>query len=112
MRGGGKTTNQTGRGERSMKTEMSMMAIGRMISLMDLASSPHKTDTDMKETGKSTSNTVRALLPGLMVQVTRVATWMASFKDMVNINTVMAKPTRESSTRTYLKAKVLMMTPE
>jgi hypothetical protein len=73
MRGGGKTTNETGRGDRSMKTEMSMMAIGRMISLMDLASSPHKTDTDMKETGKNTSSTVRAFIPGLMVKVTRVA---------------------------------------
>jgi hypothetical protein len=73
MRDGGKTTNETGRGDRSTQTEMSIMAIGRMISLMDLASSPHKTDTDMKETGKSTSCTVKALLPGLMVQVTRVA---------------------------------------
>jgi hypothetical protein len=67
MRDGGKTVNETGKGDRSMQTEMSMMAIGRMISLMDLASSPHKTDTDMKETGKSTKGTVRALLPVLMV---------------------------------------------
>jgi hypothetical protein len=67
MRVGGKTVNQTGRGERSMQTEMSIMAIGRMVSLMDLASTPHKTDTNMKETGKNTKGTVRALLPGLMV---------------------------------------------
>jgi hypothetical protein len=31
---------------------------------------------------------------------------------MVKINTVMAPPTRESSTRTNVRAKVLMMTPE
>jgi hypothetical protein len=37
MRGGGKTINQTGRGEKSKQTEISMMAIGRMIRLMDLA---------------------------------------------------------------------------
>jgi hypothetical protein len=73
MRGGGKTTNETGRGDRSMQTEMSMMAIGRMMRLMDLASSPNKTDTDMKETGKKISSTVRALLSILMVIVTRVA---------------------------------------
>ena len=73
MRDGGKTTNETERGDRSTQMEMSLMAIGRMICLMDLASSPHKTDSDMKETGKSTSSTVRALLSFLMVIVTRVA---------------------------------------
>jgi hypothetical protein len=73
MRGGGKTTKLTGRGERSMQTEISMMAIGRMVSLMDLASIRPKTDTDMKETGKNTSSTVRAFPPGLMGEVTRVA---------------------------------------
>jgi hypothetical protein len=73
MRDGGKTTNETGRGDRSTQTEMSIMAIGRMISLMDLASSLVKMDTDMKETGKNTSTTLRAFIPGLMVKVTRVA---------------------------------------
>ena len=73
MRGGGKTTKKTGRGERSMLTEMSMMAIRRMVRLMDLASLPHKTDTDMKETGKRTSSMVRALISILMVKLTRVA---------------------------------------
>ena len=73
MRAGGKTTNQTGRGDRSIQTEMSMMAIGRMVSFMDLASSLLKMDTDMKETGKSTTSTVRAFLLGLMVIVTRVS---------------------------------------
>ena len=37
---------------------------------------------------------------------------MARSKDMVNINTVMATPTRESTTRTNVRAKVLLMTPE
>ena len=73
MRAGGKKTNETGRVERFVQTEISMMATGRMVSFMDLASSLVKMDTDMKETGKSTKGTVRALLPGLMVIVTRVA---------------------------------------
>ena len=38
MRGGLKTTKHTVRGERSMQTDISMMAIGRMVCLMDLAS--------------------------------------------------------------------------
>jgi hypothetical protein len=112
MRAGGKTANETGRGDRSIQTEISMMAIGRMISFMDMASSHIKMDTDMKENGKKTSSTVRELLPGLMAVVTRVVSYMGRCKDMVNIKTLMATPTRESSTRAYLKAKVLMMTPE
>ena len=73
MRGGGKKINETGRGECCVQTEISMMAIGRMIILMDLASSLPKMDTDMKETGKRANGTVRALLSILMVKVTRVA---------------------------------------
>ena len=73
MRGGGKTTNQTGRGEKSKQTEISMKVIGRIMRLMDLASSLPTTDTDMKETGKRTSITVKALKPILMGKVTRVA---------------------------------------
>ena len=112
MRGGGKMINQAVRGEISLQTEISMMAIGRIISFMDLASSLLKMDTDMKETGKNTSSTVKALKPGLMVQVTRVASLMARDKGMVNIKKVVATPTRESSTRTNARAKVLIMTPE
>jgi hypothetical protein len=48
-----------------------MMATGRMVRLMDLASSLAKMDTDMKETGKRTNNTMKALKPNTMVQVTR-----------------------------------------
>jgi hypothetical protein len=61
MRAGGKKTNETGRVERFVQTEISMMATGRMVSFMDLASSPDKTETDMKETGESTSSTVEGI---------------------------------------------------
>jgi hypothetical protein len=72
MRDGGETINETGRGESCMLAEISMKATGRIISLMDLASSLDKMERDMKETGKSTISTEKALLPGLMVVVTRV----------------------------------------
>jgi hypothetical protein len=89
-----------------------MMEIGRMLSIMDLASTLLKMDTDMKESGKRTKCTVKALKPGLMVTVTRVASLMARDKGMVNIKKVVAPPTRESSTRTNARVKVLIMTPE
>ena len=89
-----------------------MKATGWIITLMDLASTPKTKAQDMRETGKRTSSTVRALRAGLMVIFTMVALWRAINMDRVNFNGVMAAPTREASMRIAYRAKVLMMIHE
>ena len=88
-----------------------MKATGWMIRLMDLAFIPTQMAKDMRETGKRTRSTVRELRPGPMVLVTKANMRRAKNMDRVNLNGVMAAPTREASTIITLKAKVLMMTP-
>ena len=87
------------------------MDSGRMIRLMDLVPTPTKMAPNIKETGKRTSSTVRALKYGLMVLVTMVATWMARNMDRANLNGLMVAVIREASTRMTFREKVLMMTP-
>ena len=47
-----------------------------------------------------------------MAIVTKGTLWRAKNMDRVNLNGMMAAPTRETSTRIKFRAKVLMMTPE
>jgi hypothetical protein len=112
MRDGGKTTKEMEREELYFLTETSMMATGRKIINMGLASSATKMGPDTMDNGKITRSTVRALRPSLMVLVTMVATWRTRNMDRVNLNGAMAALTREAFTRINIRAKVSMMTPE
>ena len=89
-----------------------MKATGWMIRLMDLAFIPTQMAKDMRETGKRTSSTVRELRSGPMVLVTKANMRRARNMDRVNLNGVMAAPTRDASMIITFRAKVLMMTPE
>ena len=87
------------------------MDSGWMIRLMDLVPTPTQMAPNIKETGKTTNSTVRALKHGLMVLVTMVAKWMARNMDRANLNGLMVAVIREASTRMTFREKVLMMTP-
>ena len=89
-----------------MLTETFMMATGRMIRLMDSAFTATSMAQDIRETGKRTSSTVRALRPGPMVLVTKATMWRARNMVKVNLLGPMVAPTRESSTRITSRAKV------
>jgi hypothetical protein len=89
-----------------MLTETFMMATGRMIRHMDLAYTATSMAQDIRETGKKTSSTVRALRPGPMVLATKAIMWRARNMVKVNLLGPMEAPTRESSTRITLRAKV------
>jgi hypothetical protein len=93
-----------------MLTERFMKATGWMIRLMDLAFIPTKMAQDMRETGKRTSSTVRELRSGPMVLVTKANMRRAKDMDRVNLNGVMAAPTKEAPTIIKFRAKVLVMT--
>jgi predicted metal-dependent RNase len=96
-----------------MLTETIMKATGWMIRLMDLAFIPSQMAQNMRETGKRTSSTVRELRPGLMAPLaTKANMRRARNMDRVNLNGVMAAPTRDASMIITFRAKVLMMTPE
>jgi len=106
MKGGGRKTKPTERGDSSMLTEISMMAIGRMTKLMDSAYTATSMAQDTRETGKRISSTARVSKPGPMVLVTRATMWKARNMDRVSLHGPMAAPIRESSTRITSRAKV------
>ena len=106
MRVGGKTTRPMGKGDSSMLMETFMMATGRMIRLMDLAYTAISTVLDIRETGKRTSSTVRVLRPGPIMLVTKVTMWRERNMVRVNLHGPMEVPTKASSMRITLRAKV------
>jgi hypothetical protein len=105
-RDGGRTTRPTERVVSFTLTEIFMMDPGRMIKLMDSASTNTSMEQDTRATGRKTSNTERELRHGPMEPVTRET--MSKARSMVRENSPgpMGAHTKASSLRITSKEKV------